>query len=181
MKRFFLLSLFALNIAGNPSAYAEKADADKPTNIEADQMVYDDVKQINTFTGNVTLTRGTLNMKAQKIIVSQDAAGYQFATLHGAPGGLANFRQKRDGGPNLWIEGQAERIEYDGKNDLVKLYAKAKLRRMDGQKLIDEVDGELISYDNRSEFFSVNGSQAGAKAGTGRVKVVIQPRAESKQ
>ena len=37
-------------IAG--SVHAEKADSDKPTNIEADQMAYDDVRQINTFTGD---------------------------------------------------------------------------------------------------------------------------------
>ncbi|MGH8806749.1 MAG: lipopolysaccharide transport periplasmic protein LptA, partial [Noviherbaspirillum sp.] len=52
MKRFFLLLLMlGTTVAGN--VRAEKADSDKPTNVEADQMAYDDVKQINTFTGNV--------------------------------------------------------------------------------------------------------------------------------
>lgn len=162
--------------------YAEKADADKPTNIEADQMSYDDVKQVNTFNGNVLLTRGTLNMKADKLVVTQDAAGYQSAMLYGRPGALASFRQKRDGGPNLWVEGRAERIEYDGKTDMVKLYSNAKLRRLDGAKLTDEVSGETISYDSRNEFFSVNNAPSGAgKSGTGRVTVVIQPHSEIKQ
>jgi lipopolysaccharide export system protein LptA len=180
MKRFFLL-LLMLYAAVAGHVHAEKADSDKPTNVEADQMVYDDVKQINTFTGNVILTRGTLVMRAHKLIVTQDPAGYQFATLLAPPGGLATFRQKRDAGPNQWIEGQAERIEYDGKPEIVKLFVKAKMRRLEGSKPTDEVEGEFISYDSRAEFFTVNNTSSGEnKPGGGRIKAVIQPRSESK-
>lgn len=182
MKRLFLLSLFGLNMVAGGYAYAEKADANKPTNVEADQMAYDDVRQINTFTGNVVLTRGTLIMKAHKLVVTQDPAGYQFATLHAGSGRRASFRQKRDDGENLWIEGEAERIEYDGKTDIVKLFSKAKMRRLEGDKPSEEVEGEFISYDSRNEFFAVNNTPSGAsKPGAGRVKAVIQPRNESKQ
>ena len=180
MKRFFLLLLMlGAIVAGN--AHAEKADSDKPTNVEADQMAYDDVKQINTFTGNVILTRGTLIMRAHKLIVSQDPAGYQYATLLAPPGGVATFRQKRDAGPNQWVEGQAERIEYDGKSEIVKLFSKAKMRRLEGTKPTDEVEGEFISYDSRAEFFTVNNSASGEnKPGGGRIKAIIQPRSDSK-
>jgi lipopolysaccharide export system protein LptA len=182
MKRFFLLSLLILSTAMTGEARAEKADSDKPTNVEADQMAYDDVKQINTFTGNVVLTRGTLVMRGGKLVVTQDPAGYQFATLSGVPGKLATFRQKRDGGPDLWIEGQAERIEYDGKVELVKFFSKAKMRRLEGSKPTDEVEGEFISYDSRAEFFAVNNTPTGeSKPGGGRIKAVIQPRAEAKE
>jgi lipopolysaccharide export system protein LptA len=181
MKRFFIYTLLLLGLTGLGTASAEKADSDKPTNVEADQMAYDDVKQINTFIGNVVLTRGTLIMKAAKVVVTTDPAGYQFATLYAPPGGFATYRQKRDGGPNLWIEGQGERIEYDGKFELAKFFIKAKLKRLEGVKPTDEVEGEFISYDSRSEFFSVNNTASGeSKAGAGRIKVVIQPRIETK-
>jgi lipopolysaccharide export system protein LptA len=181
MKRFLSLSLLLLSMAFTSSVHAEKGDFGKPTNVEADQMAYDDVRQINTFSGNVVLTRGTLLMRAAKLVVTQDPAGYQFATLTAAPGALATFRQKRDGGPNLWIEGEAERIEYDGKADLVKLFSKAKMRRLDGTKPTDEVEGEFISYDSRAEFFAVNNTPSGeSKPGSGRIKAVIQPRADTK-
>lgn len=180
MKRFFLLLLMlGATIAGQ--VRAEKADTDKPTNVEADQMAYDDVKQINTFSGNVILTRGTLIMRAHKLIVTQDPAGYQFATLLAPPGGLATFRQKRDAGPNQWVEGQAERIEYDGKSEIVKLFSKARMRRLEGSKPTDEVEGEFISYDSRAEFFTVKNTPSGEnKPGGGRIKAVIQPRSDSK-
>jgi len=181
MTRFLSYPLLLLALGATSVAHAEKADTNKPTNIEADQMAYDDVKQINTFSGNVVLTRGTLIMKADKMVVTQDPAGYQFATLTGAPGGVATFRQKRDGGPNLWMEGQGERIEYDSKNELARFFSKAKLKRLEGSKPTDEVEGEFISYDSRSEFFSVNNTATGeSKPGAGRIKVVIQPRPETK-
>ena len=177
MKPFFFLFLVILNIGLTPSAHAEKADASKPTEVDAEKMAYDDVKQINTFTGAVILTRGTLTMKAERVVVTQDAAGYQYATLFAAPGSLASFRQKRDGGPNLWIEGQSERIEYDGKTEIAKLFSKAKMRRLEGLKPTDEVEGEFISYDSRTEFMAVNNTATGeSKPGGGRIKAVIQSR-----
>jgi lipopolysaccharide export system protein LptA len=182
MKRLYFSFLLMFCMSFHFSARAEKADADKPTNVEANQMAYDDIKQINTFTGNVILTRGTLIMKAEKMVVTQSPEGYQFATLYAAPSGLATFRQKRDGGPNLWIEGQAsDRIEYDGKTEIAKLFSKAKVRLLDGPKTTDEVEGEFISYDSRSEFYSVNNTPTGeSKPGAGRIRATIQPRNEAK-
>ena len=180
MKRILFLSLLALQLTCMSIARAEKADADKPSNVEANQFTLDDVKQVKIFTGKVILTRGTLIMKADKVVVTTDPSGYQFATLYAAPGALATFRQKRDGGPNLWVEGEAERIEYDGRAELVKLFSKSKLRRLEGPRPTDEIEGEFISYDSRVEFISVNNNQPGAKPGTGRIKAVIQPRIEQK-
>jgi lipopolysaccharide export system protein LptA len=181
ISRFSIIFLFALNAIVPGMAQAEKADADQPTNIQADKMAYDDVKQVNTFSGGVVLTRGTLSMKAGKVVVTKDPAGYQYATLYAEPGKLATFRQKRDGPGDLWIEGQAERIEYDGKSEMVKLFSNAKIKRLDGTKTIDEVEGAYISYDSRNEFFSVNNTATGvSKPGAGRVSATIQPRTESK-
>lgn len=178
MKRLLSALLLIAGVSTVLGAHAEKADATKPTNVEANQMEYDDVKQINTFTGNVVLTRGTILMKANKMVVKQDPAGYQFITLYAPPGGLATFRQKRDGGPDQWIDGQAERIEYDDKAEIMKLFSKARMRRLENGKPTDEVEGEFISYDTRAEFFTVNNTASGdSKQGAGRIKAVIQPRA----
>ncbi len=160
------------------AALAERADRDKPTNVEANQMLYDETKQVNTFIGNVVLTRGTLVMHAEKMIIRQDAAGYQYATVYAAPGGLATFRQKRDGGKDLWMEGQAaDRIEYDTKNEVAKLFKNSKVKMLDSGKVTDEVEGEYIAYDTRAEFYTVNNTATGeSKPGGGRVRATIQPR-----
>lgn len=181
MKVFHLLPLLVLQLSLASAAFAEKADSTKPTNVEADQMVYDEARQVNTFTGRVVLTRGTLRMQAGKMVVTTDADGYQSATLYAASNELATFRQKRDGGPDLWVDGQARRIEYDGRTEMVKLFNDAQLRRLEGSKPTDEVNGAFISYDSRAEFYTVNGAPAGeSKPGSGRVRVTIQPRTDAK-
>ena len=163
-------------------AHAEKADLNKPTNVEANQMFYDEAKQTNTFIGNVVLTRGSLIMHADKLLVRQDSGGHQYATLYAPPGGAARFRQKRDGGKDLWIEGNAaDRIEYDTKTEIAKLFKQSRIKMLDGTRITDEVEGEFISYDSRAEFYSVSNSVTGeSKPGSGRVRAVIQPRGPDK-
>jgi len=181
-KSFHFLLLALLLSMANSVVQAEKADFDKPTNVEATQMSYDEKKQINIFNGNVVLTRGTLVMYGEKLIVKQDAAGNQHATLYASAGSTARFRQKRDGGKDLWIEGYAsDRIEYDSKTEIAKLFKQAKVKMLDSGRPTDEVEGDYISYDSRAEFYTVTNSTSGeSKANGGRVKAVIQPRNEDK-
>jgi lipopolysaccharide export system protein LptA len=152
-------------------AHAEKADRDKPVNIESDRMNADDTKKTAVFDGKVVLTQGTLTIRGDRIIVSQDAQGFQRGTAIGQP---ATFRQKRDG-VNEYVEAEADRIEYDGKADKVEFFNRARLHRDCG----DDVRGNYISYDSKTEFFSVNsgGSADAAKnAGGGRVSAVLMPK-----
>jgi lipopolysaccharide export system protein LptA len=164
---------FALAL-GVPGARAERADRYKPTNVEADRMNYDDLKQVNVFTGAVVLTKGTITIRGDRMVLRQDPEGYQYGTTTGR---LASFRQKRDG-VDEWIEGQAEEIHYDGKAETVRLTGRAKVRRLEGVRPADEIEGAVIVYDSRTEQFAVDGGgQASGQAGPGgRVKVVIQPR-----
>ncbi len=156
------------------TALGERADRFKPTQVEADRMDYDDVKQVNVFTGSVVLSRGTMLIRGDRMVVSQDPEGYQYGTTTGR---LASFRQKRDG-VDEWIEGYGEEIYYDGKTEVVTLRRKAKVRRLEGTRVMDEIDGPLIVYDSRTEQFNVQGGQASGPTASGnsRVKVVIQPR-----
>lgn len=181
---FLALALATLGWFSTGAAHAEKADRDKPTNIEANQMYYDEAKQMNTFVGNVVLTRGTLVMNAEKLLIRQDASGYQYATMFAVAGGVTKFRQKRDGGKDMWIEGfAADRIEYDTKTDVAKLYKHAKVKMLEGTRVTDEVEGEFISYDSRTEFYTVSGATNtdGKPTPGGRVRAVIQPRVQEKE
>lgn len=174
MKRFLILLAAALMAN---TAYAVESDSALPTKIEADQMVYDNARQTKTFTGNVILTRGTLLIKAGKVVLVTTPSGYEEATLYAAPGKLASLRQQRDGGPDLWIEGEAERIEYDERTEIAKLYTRAHMRRLDGQKVTDEISGAFITYDSSREIYSANNSTPDATSPGGkRVTAIIQPR-----
>lgn len=143
-------------------------------------MVYDNAKQMKTFTGNVVLTRGTLLIKAGKVVLVTTPAGFEEATLYAASGKLASLRQQRDGGPDLWIEGEAERIEYDGHTEVAKLFTKAHMRRLNGTRTTDEISGEFITYDSSTEMYSAKNNSPDSSSTEGkRVTAIIQPRVNS--
>jgi lipopolysaccharide export system protein LptA len=156
-------------------ARAEKADRDKPVNLEADRVTVDDAKQVAVFEGNVVLTQGTLQIRGDRMEVRQDKDGFRHGTTWGK---LAYFKQKRDG-VDEYIEGWAERIEYDGRAEKVQMFTRAMMKRGE-----DEVRGNYISYDSQTEFYQVIGG--GAKAATannpdGRVRAILQPKAKEKE
>ena len=152
------------------SANAERADRDQPVNVEADSVEIDDKKQEAVFSGNVVLTQGTLMLKADRIVVKQSESGFQSGVAHGKP---AYFRQKREGYDDF-IEGEAERLVYNGEAEKIELFTRAKLKRGG-----DEVRGAYISYNALSEFFEVNSGDNNATppgSPRGRVRAIIQPR-----
>ena len=166
---------FGLLVGG--TAGAERADRERPTQVEADSLRHDDVRQTTVFTGNVVLTRGTLVIRADRLVMRQDPEGYQHGSAFGNP---ATFRQKRDG-LEQFVQGRAQQLDYDGKAEVVRLIDRAQLRRLEQDRITDEVHGSLIVYDGRSEQVSVDGGSRGATAENpgGRVRLVIQPRTET--
>jgi lipopolysaccharide export system protein LptA len=175
MKQPHLLLLLPLALAlwGQPAG-AEKADRDKPMNIEADALRYDDLKQISVFSGNVVITKGTIVIRGARVEVRQDPEGYQYGVVTAEPGKLAFYRQKREG-VDEYVEGESQTIEYDGKADRVKFIRQAELRRLRGGAVSDEMVGSLITYDNNSDVFNVDGGP-GSPAPGGRVRAVLAPR-----
>lgn len=159
------------------AARAEKGDRDKPINVEADRVSIDDLKKIQIFEGNVLMIQGTLRMQTSKLVVTQDADGFQKGVATGGADGLARFRQKRDG-KDEFIEGEAERIEHNTRDEKTEFFARAWVKS--GQ---DEVKGQYILYDALSEKYLVTNKLGEAKSATGseqaRVRAIIQPRSKT--
>ncbi len=164
-----------------PPAHAEKADRYQKMEVESDQPGKVDLQnQIVTFNGNVVVTKGTMVIRAGRIEVRETPDGYHVATAIAAPGQLATFRQKRDG-VDEYIEGEAERLEYDSKADTIRFSGRAAVKRLRGKAVADEVTGAVITYDNTAELFTVAGGASGATPAnpSGRVRAVISPRQDS--
>jgi lipopolysaccharide export system protein LptA len=176
MKTKLIAALFLLLPL---AASAEKADANKPINIAYDKADVDQVTQNYIATGNVIITRGTMVLKSDRAEVQEAPDGYHTFILTASPGKLATFRQKRDGGPDLWDEGEAQRIEYDERADLVKLFSKAVIKQLEGTKITQEMDSEFISYDNRREVLVGRNDAKGVNnPGGGRGSLTLQPHAK---
>ena len=177
MKRYYASLLAALLLAAGAPALAEKADRNKPMNVEADALKYDDLRQTSVFTGRVVVTKGTILIRGAKVEVKQDPEGYQFGVVTSEPGKPAYYRQKREGLDEI-IEGEAQTIEYDGKSDKVKFIGRAEMRRLRGAAVNDEISGSLITYDNTTDVFTVDGGPvSGSPANPGgRVRATLAPR-----
>lgn len=178
MKTIFAAAtVFAGLVLAPLAAQAEKADALKPITIDYNDAHVDQVTQNYIATGNVVITRGTMVLKSDRAEVKEAPDGFRVFILTAAPGKIATFRQKRDGGPDLWAEGQAQRIEYDERADLVKLFSKAVIKQLEGQKVTQEMDSEFISYDSRKEVLVGRNDPSGADVkGQGRGSITLAPR-----
>lgn len=175
MNRIAIAILLAL---AAPHVLAERADREKPISLDADRISVDDVKKVQLFEGNVVLRQGTLEIRASRIVVTQDADGFQRGIASGGDGGLARFKQKREG-KDEYIEGQGERIEHDARNERTEFFVRAWVRSG-----LDEVKGNYIAYDSLTEKYLVTSGVAAdgktpAKVEGGRVRAIIQPKGKN--
>jgi lipopolysaccharide export system protein LptA len=158
--------LLALTVAAT-GAWAEKADRTRPIHIEADAVRLDDAKKIAIYQGGVILSQGTMNISADRIDVRQDDQGMVSGEATGLP---VTFRQKLEG-RDEYLDGQANRLEYDARAEVMKLIGAAYLKQGG-----DELRGGTIVYDLRTERYQALGAtEAG---GPGRVRAVIRPRSQ---
>jgi lipopolysaccharide export system protein LptA len=175
-RLLFWSSLFFMAAAAAP-ALAEKADRDKPTMIDAASSRADDLKQIVVFTGDVVLTKGTLRITGQRLDFREDPEGHQFAVVTAPQGKYATFRQRRDAvrpGVEEFVEALADRLEYDGKGELIKLIGHAVVKRLENGAPRDEITAGEILYNMRNSTYSGEG---GAQVGDGgRTRTIIAPR-----
>ena len=177
MLRSFALVFTGLAALAAAPAQAEKADRFKPLNVEADLPgKIDLLNQYVVFNGNVVVTKGTMTIRASRIEVRESPDGYHNAVAFGSPNQHATFRQKRDA-PDEYIAGEAERLEYDGKSDVIRFVNNASVRRLRGSETSDEISGNLVTYDSGTEVFNVTGgAPATASNPGGRVRAVLTPK-----
>ncbi|MFZ5503603.1 MAG: lipopolysaccharide transport periplasmic protein LptA [Pseudomonadota bacterium] len=153
-----------------PLCFAEQADREQPVQLQADQVVVDDVKKTSTFTGSVQLSQGTLRILGDKIVVVQDPQGFKQITISG---NSASFRQKRDG-VNEYVEGSGGRIEYNTNNERIDLYSNARITRNQ-----DEIRGEHITYSAKTGIFQADdNSKKSGKAAPQRVQAILFPKSD---
>jgi lipopolysaccharide export system protein LptA len=162
MFRTNVLTTLAFACSLSFPAFAEQADREKPMNISADNCLYDQKAAKSVCTSNVVVTQGTMTIRADRLVISQDADGNQFAQGEGRP---VRFRQKLDKSPD-WLEAESLRFDYDGKKGFLQLLDKATVRKNQ-----DVVNGDHITYDLNSELYHAKGGSAGS-----RVNITIVPK-----
>ena len=162
-RKILLKGLYCGLLAVSLQAHALESDRKQPIEIEADQGELDQKNQSTTFSGNVVIKQGTLNIRAASVNVVRSADGQQTMKASGSP------VQTLDGGKGT-VNGEANQVEYSSASNVVKLSGNAKVTRGG-----DKAEGAVITYNTRTEVYTVSGSKAaGGKPGK-RVNIVIQP------
>ena len=130
------------------AASAARGDSEQPVSIEANKGSIDNRKNVHVFEGGVVLSQGSLAIRCEKLVVTQDGDGFKKGVASGGEGGRASIRQRREGRDDF-VEGRASRIEYDARSRKAILVGKAQSagqhELLDGLALVADVDRFHVS------------------------------------
>lgn len=174
------------------SSHAIALDKDKnaPVAIDADTTSIDFRTGQRVLTGNVEVTQGTLNIKADKIVLIYKGDDIDTATAYGKP---VKFKQLPEGHKEM-VYGEGHKLKLEQAKDLITLTENAKVTQ--GSNIIT---GKVIHYNMKTSKMTIKGQSsskkkkasdtkqpsssktAGKKTESGRTRIVIQPGLMKKQ
>jgi len=164
-KLIFLLILF-FDIA----AWAKSTDKDAPVHIEANQLEMRERDSVSIYQGNVKITKGSLKITGEKIIIKNKNGNLHQITIDGEP---ATFFQINDLGEK--IEAQSYNMNYLAKTGMLELRKKALLVKNN-----NKFSSEHIIYNTLEDIVKAGngftkGSSYPSAEHTPRVKITLQP------
>jgi lipopolysaccharide export system protein LptA len=145
-------------------ALALSTDQDQPVYIDSDSQQLDMQSNKVTFLGDVKLKQGSININADKVIVTRDPKDGSIQEIEGY-GDLATFSQLTDDGKTLY--GEAKELYYVMADDQLTMIDKAMLSQDDSV-----IRGTKIRYKISSQKLIADGKEKGD-----RVSTVLQPQA----
>ena len=162
------------------AAHAEHADRTKDIEVNATDARADHAHQTAEFAGDVVVSQGTLEIRADRVQMRQGANGERLGFAYGKTGAPVRFRQHGDK-PDEWSEGQADRVEYDSVANEVRLIGAATLRNLSGATVMQSMAGDTITYDTaRDTITSTDADRHALLPATTqpprRVTIVFAPR-----
>jgi len=149
---FLFLTITALTCS---SAFAEKADQDKPLVLEADKVSVNDVQQTYALDGNILLIKGTIVVTGEQGNIQVDPEGYEYVDLTGTPEANASFRERREGLANEFMQGLGKQVTYDAKTETLIITGDASLKRLLNMQMLDQLKGWKIEYDDIRQYYHV--------------------------
>ena len=151
-----------------PLAHALKTDRDQPMDVVADRVDVDDDKGISTFRGKVHVTRGSMQIRGDVVVIRRDKNN-EVETIV-STGKRAIYRQRPDNKPSD-VVAKALTIDYDAKKEIVTLKKQGEIKQ---QK--DTFSGELLVYHAKIDKVKASSN----KNNKGRVRMTLQPSNKKK-
>lgn len=156
-----LLAAVAVLIASAQSM-ALPDDREQPIKVQAKKLEANRGKNLSVYSGNVVITQGSLQIRADRVEVHGNAGGEISRVI--ATGRPAHFQQQVEQSQNP-VKANARRIEFTVNSNELHLTGDAHVDR-DGNTLA----AERIDYDLKSEQM-----QAQGQSSDGRVEMIWKP------
>ena len=147
LTRILLAITYSLLLAA--PVMADKSDSSKPMDFRSNSANMDEYRKRYNYIGQVRMTQGTRLLTADNVAIKQDAAGFSTSVATGSANKLAHIKQRENDGKG-WMEGWAERIEYDDRTDKFVFFDQAHIKTS-----TDDAKGEVIIYDNVTERYQI--------------------------
>lgn len=155
-----LVPLLVPLLISTPASHAMTGDRDKAINVKADKSEYDERRGIQTLSGNVEISQGSMSITAEKIEIELVAGDVHKITGSGNPVTFQQYTDERE-----LLRGESNKIEYFTKTLQLTFSGNANFERP-GQKLT----GHRIEYNLDNLTFKATGNDSG-----GRVNITLQP------
>lgn len=162
-KRLRLLWLAIILGAASPMVQALSSDRSQAVTIHADAAERDELKGTITYSGNVVMRQGTMQIRAEEVIIYNDKNKVTKIVARGTP---ARYQQKPSEDQEL-VVAEANTLEYDLSADALHLIENASLKQ-EGTSLT----GNFINYDVKKSVVRAGGNAAENE----RVRMVIPAR-----
>ncbi len=143
--------------------WALTSDRDQPINIEADSATVHDKSGSSTYTGNVHLVQGTLNLRGDKMTVQMRNNHVETIVLTGNP---ATYVQRPDNSERD-RHAEARRIEYHASSERMILLDNARIWQAENE----EFRSDRIVFNLAEKTINAGGSD-----GSERVRITLQPQ-----
>lgn len=154
-----------LLVAFSPLVLAGSDDTQQPIHIEADRAKFDEQNGVMTYNGNVLLRQGSIEVRADEVVVYARDGELQRVTAQGNP---VHYQQQRV--DEEIVKGVSQRMEYEADTKQVLLLGQAEFWQ-GGNRF----SGNRIQYDPEAESVVASAGTAENKEKR-RVTVTLQPR-----
>lgn len=141
-------------------AHSRNSDLTQAIDVRADKSEFDEKAGVQTLSGNVEITQGTMKISADSVAISLKNNALSKIVGKGSP---IRFQQENEAGELM--QGEARSIVYDAANGTLILKGSATLKQP-RQNLVSE----QITFDTRTQKVSAEGG-----GDSGRVSIQIQP------
>jgi lipopolysaccharide export system protein LptA len=128
--------IIKLILVTSSPAIALKSDVNRLVAIGSRKQSLDMQNNVSTFTDNVVIKQGTIDIRADKVVVTQPGENQNKIYIE-AFGDPVTFHQMQDSGKP--VKGHAQKVSYDVATQLITLIGNAYLEQLDSNVKSDRI------------------------------------------